>query len=92
MVKKDHQQFYGAVTVSARGQIVIPAQARRDLNIEAGEKLLVMGRPGEAGGGGLILVRAEVIGQIVNQWADVIRLLEKQGLAKTTLEEADEEA
>ncbi|WP_158894907.1 AbrB/MazE/SpoVT family DNA-binding domain-containing protein [Amycolatopsis anabasis] len=37
--------FYGAVTVSSRGQIVLPAQARRDLGIEAGNKLLVLGDP-----------------------------------------------
>ncbi|MEQ4722942.1 AbrB/MazE/SpoVT family DNA-binding domain-containing protein [Nonomuraea sp. B19D2] len=37
--------FYGAVTVSERGQIVIPAQARRDLGIAPGDKLLVLGDP-----------------------------------------------
>ncbi|GAA1109864.1 AbrB/MazE/SpoVT family DNA-binding domain-containing protein [Nocardiopsis composta] len=37
--------FYGAVTVSERGQIVIPAQARRDLGIAPGAKLLVLGDP-----------------------------------------------
>src|SRR5690625_4459976 len=37
--------FYGAVTVGERGQIVIPAQARRDLGIEAGDRLLVLGDP-----------------------------------------------
>ena len=37
--------FYGSVTVSERGQIAIPAQARRDLGIGAGDKLLVLGDP-----------------------------------------------
>lgn len=37
--------FYGAVTVSERGQVVLPAQARRDLSIQAGDKLLVLGDP-----------------------------------------------
>jgi AbrB family looped-hinge helix DNA binding protein len=36
-------QFYGSVTVSERGQIVIPADARRDFEIRTGEKLLVLG-------------------------------------------------
>src|SRR5665647_415926 len=35
--------FYGAVTVSERGQIALPAQARRDLGIKPGDKLLVLG-------------------------------------------------
>ncbi len=37
--------FYGAVTVSERGQVVIPAQARRDFGIAPGDKLLVLGDP-----------------------------------------------
>jgi len=39
----ESKRFYGAVTVSERGQIVIPADARRDFNIEVGDKLLVLG-------------------------------------------------
>jgi len=37
------KRFYGSITVSERGQIVIPAEARRDFNIEVGDKLLVFG-------------------------------------------------
>jgi len=37
--------FYGAVTVSERGQISLPAKARRDLGISPGDKLLVLGDP-----------------------------------------------
>jgi len=32
---------YGAVTVGERGQLVIPADLRKDLNIKAGSKLMV---------------------------------------------------
>lgn len=37
------KQFYGTVTVSERGQMVIPAEARRDFAIEVGDKILVFG-------------------------------------------------
>jgi len=37
------KKFYGSVTVSERGQIVIPAEARRDFTIQPGDKLLVFG-------------------------------------------------
>ena len=37
--------LYGTVTVGERGQIVIPADARRDLNIKQGDKLLIMRHP-----------------------------------------------
>ncbi|PRX98015.1 AbrB/MazE/SpoVT family DNA-binding domain-containing protein [Allonocardiopsis opalescens] len=49
--------FYGAVTVSERGQIVIPAQARRDLGIEPGDKLLVLADPQQ----GLALMTIETL-------------------------------
>ncbi len=49
--------FYGAVTVSERGQIVIPAQARRDLGIEPGDKLLVLGDPEQ----GLALTKLDLL-------------------------------
>jgi len=37
--------FYGAVTVGERGQIVIPAEARTELGIKPGDKLLIMKHP-----------------------------------------------
>jgi len=41
--------FYGTVTVGERGQIVVPAQARTDLDINPGDKLLVFGHPHQIG-------------------------------------------
>lgn len=41
------RRFYGAVTVSSRGQMVLPVDARRDFNIETGDKLLVLGELGK---------------------------------------------
>ena len=37
------------VTVSEKGQIAIPVDARRDLDIKTGDKLLVLKRKDEAG-------------------------------------------
>ena len=36
-------KFYGSVTVGERGQIAIPAEARREMQLEAGTKLVVLG-------------------------------------------------
>lgn len=33
--------FHGVATVNDKGQVVIPAEARRAIDLEAGEKLLV---------------------------------------------------
>lgn len=44
MPKKDIMslgKFYGSATVSRHGQVVIPAEARRQLGIGTGSKLLV---------------------------------------------------
>ncbi|MGD9117364.1 MAG: AbrB/MazE/SpoVT family DNA-binding domain-containing protein [Dehalococcoidia bacterium] len=37
------KRFYGSVTVSERGQIVVPTEARKDFDIRTGDKLLVVG-------------------------------------------------
>ena len=42
MKLKKGKKFYGSVTVSERGQIVIPAEARKDFDIKTGDKLLVL--------------------------------------------------
>lgn len=42
-------RFFGAATVGERGQIVIPAEARKRYGIETGDKLLIMGTPDEKG-------------------------------------------
>lgn len=51
------KRFYGSITVSDRGQIVIPAEARRDFNIQVGDKLLVLGDLQQ----GLALVKATAL-------------------------------
>lgn len=61
--------FYGTVTVSERGQVSIPAQARRDLNIQPGDKLLVLGDPEQ----GLALVALETLMQNAAGSAQLIR-------------------
>lgn len=35
---------FGAVTVGERGQLVIPAQLRKSLNIKSGDQLMVFGK------------------------------------------------
>lgn len=52
--------LYGIATVGERGQVVIPAHARKDLNIKPGDKVLVFGHPRQAG---VMLVRpSELVG------------------------------
>lgn len=39
-------KFYGATTVGERGQVVIPAEARKAMKIKDGDKLLVFSPDG----------------------------------------------
>ena len=43
MERKKGKKFYGSVTVTERGQISLPAEARKDFDIKTGDKLLVLG-------------------------------------------------
>ncbi len=39
------KKLYGTATVGTKGQIVIPCEAREELNIQAGDRLYVVGSP-----------------------------------------------
>jgi AbrB family looped-hinge helix DNA binding protein len=41
--KKNGEQFYGTTTLGEKGQVVIPIQARKAMDIKKGDKLLVFG-------------------------------------------------
>ena len=75
------EQFYGSVTVGERGQIVIPAEARRKLNISTGEKLLVIGHPPSHG---LLLCRLDAFKESVTKFIE--------GLERLQNEESSEDA
>jgi AbrB family looped-hinge helix DNA binding protein len=55
-------KLYGVTTVGERGQVVIPAEARRDFKITPTTKLLVFGNQGH---GGLMLIRAEAVSEFI---------------------------
>lgn len=63
------KRFYGSVTVSERGQIVIPADARRDFNIKAGDKLLVLGDLEQ----GIAITTFEILSRNVSGALDLFR-------------------
>lgn len=50
-------RVYGAATVGERGQVSLPAEARRELGIDPGDKLMVFGNKLN---GSVVLIKADV--------------------------------
>ncbi len=73
MNDKKHK-FYGSTTVGERGQVVIPAEARRDLEIGHGTKLLVFSGPA---GEDLVFTRAESMTAFLSQAKGAVSQLEE---------------
>jgi len=78
----ERRRFYGSITVSHRGQIVIPAEARRDFGIEVGDKLLVLGDLDE----GLAIIKATAVLEKYEHYSAAIQSLidDTQGNEETT--------
>ena len=55
-------KFYGATTIGERGQVVIPADARKDLELQPSAKVLVFSGPM---GEGLLIVKADSIAEML---------------------------
>lgn len=54
---------FGTAVLGPRGQLVVPVEARKELGIDAGSKLLVFGH---FEGQGLIFVKVETAEQLLN--------------------------
>lgn len=72
MPKLTRNAFYGAATVGERGQIVIPADARKAYGIEFGDKVMVF-----AHGKGLLLLKAETVTELLSETMSQANTLEK---------------
>ncbi len=58
------KRLYGTATIGTKGQVVIPADAREELGLQAGDRLYVM----NAGhGGGVVLLKEETLETFVEQ-------------------------
>jgi AbrB family looped-hinge helix DNA binding protein len=57
-------EFYGVVTVSDKGQIAIPIDVRRELDIKTGDRLIIIKRKDNAG---IILLKTEKMDRIIEK-------------------------
>jgi len=64
----------GSTTVGPRGQVVIPINARKELDIDAGTTLLVFGGPH---GQGLMFLKVDAIEQMMSMVSERLTDFEK---------------
>ena len=77
-----HGKMYGTTSIGERGQVVIPSEAREELQIEAGEKFVVFGSKQK---GAVILVKAEKFNKMASIY--LAKSKEFEALAKNFMDE-----
>lgn len=68
------ENFYGTATVGERGQIVIPADARKKFGINPGDKVLVIGHPH----GGLLLCKIDAMKEFFSSLLEDLSRIESK--------------
>ena len=74
MAIRSRFRYYGSTTVGERGQMVVPAEARRAMGIEEGDKMVVFG----GGRGRLTLVKADMVSEFVSRALGELAELERK--------------
>lgn len=63
------KKLYGTATVGTKGQVVIPADARKEMGIEEGDRLYVLG---SVEGCFLALLKEEALQEIVQEMSEQV--------------------
>ena len=62
MQEKDGKYLFGVVKISDKGQIVIPKEARKLYNLQAGDTLMLLGDKN-----GIAMVKTDIFYDVVGQ-------------------------
>jgi len=78
---------FGTTVVGPRGQLVIPVEARKELGVDAGTKLLVFSH---FRGKGLVFVKVEAVEELLNIMSrgvsEITRLVKESGATDSGVE------
>jgi AbrB family looped-hinge helix DNA binding protein len=74
MTERD-THIYGTVKVGDRGQVVIPVEARKDLNIKPGDLLLVMAGKNRRG---IAMVKADAMRRLAGRIIQGLEVTEQE--------------
>jgi AbrB family looped-hinge helix DNA binding protein len=72
MESQKDKKFYGSVTVSERGQIALPVEARKDFNIRTGDKLLVLADLNK----GIVITKSNLVFKIMEETLEAAQKME----------------
>jgi AbrB family looped-hinge helix DNA binding protein len=78
-------EFLGVATVGERGQIVIPAEARRRYDIKPGDKLMILSHPS---GPALVIARVTDLLRVINHMQELLRIAETASQQSTKGDDA----
>lgn len=70
-------EVHGTVTLGARGQVVIPKEARKILNVKQGEKLIVISGPAK-GREMISLIPVKQVSKLLKHFEDHITALKTE--------------
>lgn len=62
-------KILGTATLNEKGQLVIPAEARADLDLKAGSRLVIMRSPDKPA---LVLLKAEEVESMIKDMTDAL--------------------
>jgi AbrB family looped-hinge helix DNA binding protein len=69
------EAFYGSATLGERGQVVIPAEARAELGLNPGDKVLIMRHPIHRG---LQMFKLDAVKEFLDDFATGIAVIESR--------------
>ena len=76
MIERKHDtRLYGTVKVGDRGQVVIPAEARKELGIKPGDLLFVMAGRNRRG---IAMVKADTMREFAEKIMQGLEIAEKE--------------
>ena len=79
-------KLYGSTVMGAKGQVVIPVNARRELGLNPGDRLLVLGKYGKALG----LIKADMLDDIMKSILESVEGAKMRKLLLNKLKEFKE--
>jgi len=63
-------EIYGTSMINEKGQVVIPAEARKKFHIKPGERFLIMGTPFDEG---IVIVKAKTFTDNLGKIAKILK-------------------